>query len=188
MTKVKFAIKILTIILMVFYPFIIFFGLKTASLSAIALLVIFIASLRYFSFSSIGQHKKLGPLKSIAILTILLALLSLIFKQVEWMLFYPVAVNALMLGTFSYSLFSPPPIIEKLARLRTPDLPKKAIAYTRKVTQVWCVFFFINGAIAAITTQLSLEIWSLYNGLISYIIMGGLFLGEWLIRQKVMRS
>jgi uncharacterized membrane protein len=96
---------------------------------------------------------------------------------------YPVLVNAAMLIAFGYSLIFPPSMVERFARLREPDLPPQAIGYTRRVTQVWCVFFGINGAIALITALwASSATWWLYNGLIAYLLMGLLFAGEYLTR------
>lgn len=98
---------------------------------------------------------------------------------------YPVLVNAAMLGLFGYSLIAPPSLIERLARLQEPDLPLQAVHYTRRVTQVWCGFFLVNGAIALATALwASPAIWSLYNGVIAYGLMGILFGGEYLIRQR----
>jgi uncharacterized membrane protein len=96
---------------------------------------------------------------------------------------YPVLVNGAMLGAFGYSLIFPPSMAERFARVREPDLPPQAIGYTRRVTQVWCGFFAINGAIALITALwASSATWSLYNGLIAYLLMGILFAGEYLTR------
>jgi uncharacterized membrane protein len=47
-------------------------------------------------------------------------------------------------------------------------------------------FFVINGTIAAaLTLWAPLAWWTLYNGLIAYLLMGLLFAGEWLVRQRV---
>lgn len=47
------------------------------------------------------------------------------------------------------------------------------------------LFFLVNGAIALFTALYSSDkIWALYNGLISYGLMGMLFVGEWLVRPK----
>lgn len=101
---------------------------------------------------------------------------------------YPVLVNAAMLAVFGYSLISPPSMVERLARLREPDLPPQAIAYTRRVTQVWCGFFVINGLIALGTALWASEaVWSMYNGIISYLLMGLLFGGEYLVRLRFKR-
>jgi len=95
---------------------------------------------------------------------------------------YPVMVNAVMLATFASSLRFPPSAIERLARLREPDLPPDGVRYTRKLTMVWCGFFVLNGG-AALYSALALSdaAWALYNGLIAYVLMGVLLIGElWL--------
>ena len=101
---------------------------------------------------------------------------------------YPVLVNAALLAAFGYSLAAPPSMIERMARLREPDLPLAAVAYTRRVTQVWCGFFVVNGAIALGTALWASDaVWSLYTGVIAYVLMGILFGGEWLLRQRFKR-
>jgi uncharacterized membrane protein len=99
---------------------------------------------------------------------------------------YPVLVNALFFVLFMGSLVHPPSMIERLARLREPQLPSSAVAYTRRVTQVWCAFFVCNGALAAATAVWASEaVWALYNGLLSYAAMGFLMALEWCVRQRV---
>lgn len=101
---------------------------------------------------------------------------------------YPVLVNAALLAAFGYSLGRPPSIVERLARMREPNLPPAAIGYTRRVTQVWCVFFAFNGAIAmGLALYASEAIWSLYTGVVSYLLMGLLFGGEYLLRMRFKR-
>lgn len=79
-------------------------------------------------------------------------------------------------------------MVERLARLREPDLPLVAVAYTRRVTQVWCVFFIINGALAFATAVWASDaVWSLYTGVIAYILMGLLFGAEFLFRLRFKR-
>ncbi len=101
---------------------------------------------------------------------------------------YPVWVNVVMLAVFGYSLFHPPSVVERLARLQEPDLPASGVAYTRQVTKVWCVFFVLNGVAAAFTAlYCSDAVWALYNGLIAYVLMGCLMGIEWCVRQQVRR-
>lgn len=102
---------------------------------------------------------------------------------------YPVLVNAVLLAVFAISLRFPPTVIERLARLREPDLPPSGVRYTRRVTQVWCGFFAFNGSIALATALWASDaIWALYNGLLAYLLMGLLFTGEWLVRRQVRRA
>lgn len=99
---------------------------------------------------------------------------------------YPVLINAVLLVLFTSSLLHGMPMVERLARLREPELPPQAIRYTRRVTQVWSLFFLLNGLIAAnLTLWAPLNWWTLYNGVIAYAAMGLLFAIEWLTRQRV---
>ena len=101
---------------------------------------------------------------------------------------YPVLINCTLLVVFAYSLFSPPSIIERMARLREPNFPPAAVFYTRRVTQVWCGFFVMNGVIALGTALWASEaVWSLYTSLISYVLMGALFGVEYLYRLRFKR-
>ncbi|HZV65047.1 MAG TPA: hypothetical protein VFG03_09095 [Telluria sp.] len=101
---------------------------------------------------------------------------------------YPVLVNAALLAAFGYSLAVPPSMVERLARLREPQLPDAAVAYTRRVTQVWCGFFAVNGAIALGTALwASPAVWSLYTGVIAYLLMGLLGGAEYVVRMRFKR-
>jgi uncharacterized membrane protein len=61
------------------------------------------------------------------------------------------------------------------------------VAYTRKVTQAWCVFFVANGLVALWTaTRWPVQAWFYYNGIIAYLLVGVMFGGEWLVRRRVL--
>ena len=99
---------------------------------------------------------------------------------------YPVLVNFVLLLVFAFSLWRPPSVVERLARLREPDLPPAGVRYTRRVTCVWCGFFVFNGCIALYTALWgSDQQWALYNGLVAYVLMGVLMAAEWWMRQIV---
>ncbi|UXY16008.1 hypothetical protein N8I74_03025 [Chitiniphilus purpureus] len=117
-----------------------------------------------------------------------LGLLALAARS-DWPLrAYPVLVNAALLAGFGYSLRHPPSAIERFARLTEPDLPAAAVAYTRRVTWLWCGFFTVNGALALATGLWADQTtWALYNGGVAYLLMGLLLGGEWLVRRRVRR-
>jgi uncharacterized membrane protein len=119
---------------------------------------------------------------------LVLALLSVLANSTDAMLLYPVVVNVLLLALFSFTLVRPPSAIERIARLRTAEFPPSAVAYTRKATIAWAVFFALN-ATASLYTVLgaSLETWALYNGLVSYLLIGCMFLGELAVRTWLQR-
>ena len=120
--------------------------------------------------------------------TLLLVVCALWLNAILPLKFYPVVVNSTLLGLFAYSLLFPPSIIERWARLRNAELPARAISYTRRVTQVWCIFFAINGAVALITALwASAAVWTAYNGIVAYLLMGLLFAGEYCVRWRFKR-
>ena len=99
---------------------------------------------------------------------------------------YPVMVSAVLLAVFAASLWRGPTIVERIARLHEPHLPPQAVAYTRKVTLAWCAFFVANGGVSAATALWASErVWVLYNGLLAYLLIGGFFGVEWLLRQRM---
>lgn len=114
---------------------------------------------------------------------------SLIFQSPEFVYFYPVIVNAVLLVVFASSLYSSKSIVERIARLKDTSFTDREIPYARKVTIAWVIFFVLNGGIALVTVFLSdKSYWSIYNGAISYVFMGIMFAGELLIRHRFIKS
>jgi uncharacterized membrane protein len=92
---------------------------------------------------------------------------------------YPACVNLGLLVAFGATLLHGPTMIEKLARLSNPDLDRHGMLHTRRVTQVWCGFFLLNGCFSAYTAFFwPRAAWSLYNGCVAYLLIGALLLGE----------
>lgn len=115
-----------------------------------------------------------------------LELLASLRNPTEATRLYPVFMNAMMFVTFAATLWSPPSMIERFARMLEPELDQRGVCYTRSVTQVWLGFFTLNGGIALWTALAGTQAqWALYNGAICYFVAGLLFAGEWLVRQHV---
>lgn len=126
--------------------------------------------------------------KGLAIAGAVLSVASIWMREAQLLLWYPVVVNGVMLTLFGSSLFSRMSIVERLARWREGELPPAGVRYTRRVTQVWCAFFIINGSVSLFTCLAgNVHWWTLWNGMISYLLMGLLFACEWLVRIRVKR-
>ena len=115
-----------------------------------------------------------------------LGLVLLTDLELDWLFLlklYPSLISLSLLLVFGFSLCQSQTIIEKIARISEPDLAEAGVRYTRRVTYVWCVFFILNGSAALYTALFSsMKIWTLYNGLISYLLMGTLFAVEYSVR------
>jgi acyl-coenzyme A synthetase/AMP-(fatty) acid ligase len=103
-------------------------------------------------------------------------------------------MNMLFLITFGITLFQPPSMIYRFAIIQDKTIPnstgeKKIAVYCRKVTVVWTAFFILNGSMAGWTILSGSNMfWSVYNGGISYILIGVLFAGEYMVRKKVQKN
>ena len=170
-------------LLTVLYPLAVYFGNNYFEPWKLAgILLVFLVIKLASSYSDNHWSK---PLLMAGILYCVFAIWS---NNLVSLRFYPALVNGVMLVIFSWSLLSPTSLIERLARLQHPDLPPEGIIYTRRVTQVWCGFFIVNGMIALATAVWSsFEVWSLYNGLIAYLLMGMLLGGEYIVRMKTQK-
>lgn len=128
-------IKLLTGLLLLAWPFVIWFGLAHNGLHWLLPLIALLLLLRLRQ-----TRRQAGPLQVVtqivAVVGIALCVASVLLKTHQLLLFYPVVVNAVMLAVFGGSLWSAMPIVERLARLQEPDLPEKGMRYTRRVTQI----------------------------------------------------
>lgn len=181
------AFKVLTALVTALWPLIIFAAV-IADVWRYVLPVL--ALLMGLKLITTLKARTAGPLVRVglvlAALALVLCLLSLAFSAIGFMFYYPVAVNLIMLAVFLSSLRGEQSIVERLARLQDPNLSPRGVRYTRNVTKAWCVFFVLNGAIAAATAIIGdLKLWTWWNGLLSYGAMGLMFGGEYLLRCRL---
>ena len=126
-----------------------------------------------------------------SVLFFLAGVLCFITNKTVFLKLYSVVVSASFLFVFGSSLFFPPPIVFRFATLKDKSIltsPTKSLVeqYCRTVTKVWCAFFIANGTISALTAMSANDtLWSVYNGGVSYVLMGLLFSIEYIIRRKV---
>lgn len=181
-------LKIAIAVVVLLYPVAIYFGLQQFEPKYLALSLAALVILRA-SIANSPIFKAVKGLWAIILVAGLSVAAFSFFSNSELGLkLYPVIISLGFLIVFAYSLSQPPTIIERLARLQEPDLPPEGVIYTRKVTQVWCVFFVFNILVALYTVIFSsTEVWTLYNGLISYLLIGALFLGELIYRKCVVQ-
>ncbi len=164
----------------VLYPFVVYYGMEKVAPPVFALVLGAIWLIRAPTLlREPGGRWMIGAALAYCVLLA-------VTGEEQLLRWYPTLISALLLATFGLSLVYGPPLVERIARLREPDLPPEAVPYTRKVTWVWVGFFVFNGLMsAALTLWAPLKWWTLYNGLIVYFIMAVLFVGEWLLRQRM---
>lgn len=182
------TISLLSGLLLLAWPILTGFGLTHNSLKWLLPVMALVLLLRLCQ-----AQRNTSPMRyvvqCVALAGLALCAASYLLKTHQWLLFYPVIVNLVMLAVFGGSLWTAMPLVERLARLREPDLPAAGVRYTRKVTVVWCGFFIGNGAIALFTVlHGDMRLWTLWNGMLAYVLMGTLMTTEWLVRQRVIKK
>lgn len=171
-------------VLGVTYPVLVYFGLSAFSPQFILIGLLIVVLLRAVTFA---VQKRYGP-AGLAVLVAGIVAAGGLVSELLAIRFYPVIVSLTMGAVFTVTLFTDRPMVERLARLKMPDLDAYSIAYTRKLTKVWIGFFAVNAMIATWTAlYASMEIWTLYNGFLSYLLIGILFIGEWPVR-RILRA
>lgn len=104
-------------------------------------------------------------------------------------LLYPVVMSFSVTLIFALSIRKPRSLIEQIALKIKKDIPEEGLRYCRRVTWAWAIFMFINTIVSAYTVFLGDRyLWAVYNGVISYVLIGLFFLIEYLIRRKVIRG
>jgi uncharacterized membrane protein len=180
--------------LLALYPLLMYVGLNRLGVAWLACTLIAACVIRLVAFRFGPAARFAGSFGSRDLLlfcgaTIALALISVWRDSPDALLFYPAFMNAAMLLLFGSSLVFPPTIVERIARMRHPDLPIEALPYLRRVTIAWCIFFVANGAVAVYTAVgTTFETWALYNGFIAYLLIAAMFAGEFVTRMRVMKA
>lgn len=191
-------LKALFYVIAAVYPILVFTLLVVFKVETKILSLCIIALAAAFFLSATGSRKtgdKKGALDWKPLLSSVLFLAAGLFCFITGKEFfiklYSVVINLTLLVVFGSTLFLQPNIIFRFATLADKSIlgssyENQVKLYCRNVTIIWCCFFIINGSISAYTTFFcSREVWALYNGGISYVLMGTLFVVEYIIRKLV---
>lgn len=173
--KARPLVTAVLITLTLIYPFVVFFGLDRFSARPLAAGIGTVFLIRLFRTRSAAMR----PLVIPALLCLGVCGWSVALDDQAGLLLLPVFISGGFLLAFGWTLIRPPSMVEAFARLVAPDLSADEVRYCRRVTWVWVAFFVANGTVAWLTArQASRETWILYNGLISYLLICGLFVAE----------
>ncbi|MBR9970178.1 hypothetical protein [Magnetospirillum sulfuroxidans] len=168
------------------YPFLVYAAMGRVSTGALVLLALALVGARFAMLRNLAVARTLAvPVSAVFVGTAALGLVDGAMATLA----YPVLMNFGFAAAFGWSLLRPPSLVQVLASVTEPDPSPAAQAYMRKVSAVWCLFLVVN---ALVTLALALwgevVFWALYTGFVSYVLMGLLFAGEWLVRRRVRRA
>ena len=200
-------LKALFYVIAAVYPILVFTLLVVFKVETKILSLFIIAMAAAFFLSATGSRKT-GDKKSAldwkpllsSVLFLAAGLFCFITGKEFFLKLYSVVINVTLLFVFGSTLFLQPTIIFRFATLADKSIlgssyENQVKLYCRNVTIVWCCFFILNGTAAAVTTfadrlfglnpETARKVWAVYNGGISYVLMGTLFVVEFIIRKLV---
>ena len=173
------VVKLLVAIFFVSYPFIVFFGLSYFPPSFFGLVLMALLAFRY------GVIKSDERMLMLPILLVFLtyAVAMVVIDNDRMVLYYPALVSFVMCAVFANSLRHEESLLLRLVKARGMTTSSHTPGYLFWLTGLWALFFLLNGLVSLWSSTVSLSVWTLYNGLISYFIVAILSAGEWLFRR-----
>ena len=173
--------KLLTTITKIFfglfvflYPFMVFYALQqNIAIRFVGLILLFAVMFSFFNTRN----------KYVFVSGLILCFLIILFNQEIFLKLYPVLMNSCVCAIFALSLKKTPLITKFAQKIRKEPLDTKTLNYTRNATKAWAIFMLVNTFISLITVFLSNEIWTIYNGFISYMLIGMMMLSEYIVRK-----
>lgn len=175
---------VLVILFAVAYPFVVFFGIGTLGPRILAVVLAAFAIVRFVS----NADKSVAQTVMVALILALCGLIFVLESQ-RLLKLYPVLFSIGMAAAFYFSLYDEHTLIERLATRFGSKLHDAARRYIRRLTVWWVGVLLVNAAISAYTAFYgTLYQWTLYNGLISYLLMGTFMAGEFCFRLYYKKS
>jgi uncharacterized membrane protein len=105
-----------------------------------------------------------------------------------WFLILPSATQAAFGSAFLRSL-STTPLIEHFARMMKPELSVPEQAHCRSWTRVWGIYLLVLAAAGLVLARwATLAVWTVYVGVVSYVLVGVLFAVEYFVRKIQFRD
>ncbi|MBJ78092.1 MAG: hypothetical protein CMJ98_13910 [Planctomycetes bacterium] len=179
----RLAVTVVQTLFFLAFPLIVWLAYTHLGTRALGTLLIGLYAVAFFVRGR-GSAGELGGLARRHLPLVLLVLLAVVTGSGTLLLFVPMFVSLYLFWTFAETLRSGMPMIERFARMVEVDLPDFCVPYCRKVTQVWCFFLAANAlCVGALALWAPLEWWTLYAGLIFYLLMGALLGGEFVFRK-----
>lgn len=126
-----------------------------------------------------------------ALLWVAAAVVWLVFGGVRmrWLRFYPMLLDLGVAAVFLGSLASGRPLVERIARAFRHELPAEAVTYTRRVTVAWGLLMVLIALVSLYTTVgASIRVWSLFNGVVVYVVIALAFALEYALRCHLKRK
>lgn len=184
----KRALGLVSALLFIASPWVLYLTLSQRRLDLAALLLIGWGLLRAAPIVLAAEREHRLAALQLPLIALGFALLGWLLQEDLWLLILPSATQAAFALVFLRSLRTTP-LIERFARMVKQELSPPELAHCRRWTGLWAGYLFALAAIGLVLARwASLATWTLYVGLVNYLLIGALFGVEYLVRKIQFRD
>jgi uncharacterized membrane protein len=170
-------------VLVALSPLVFYFTVKRARLEEAALLLLAFAVLRAIPAVLAARREHLVAALRLPLVAVLSAGVGWVLHEPRALLVLPSASQMAFGAVFLASLRKVP-LVEHFARMKKPVLSAEQLRYCRTVTLVWGLAL-CGAALAglALAAWSSLEVWTAFTGVGSYVLVAAIFSVEYVVRK-----
>jgi len=186
--KVKAILGVISALFIVASPWVLYWTLSQQEIGVAAITLVGWVIVRTIPvLLSAKRAQQLAALQLPAI-ALVFALLGWVSNNGTWLLILPSATQATFGFAFLRSLSSTP-LIEHFARMVKPELNAAQQAHCRSWTRVWGIYLLLLAAAGlALAYWATLTVWTFYVGILNYVLIGVLFIVEYIARKISFRD
>lgn len=178
----------LSVLLFLASPWVLYLTLSQHRLDLAALVLVGWGVLRALPVLLAAEREHRLAALQLPAIALAFALLGWLLQDGLPLLILPSATQAAIALVFLRSLRTTP-LIERFARMVKKELSPPELAHCRRWTGVWAGYLLVLAAAGlALARWASLATWTLYVGLLNYLLIGALFAVEYLVRKIQFRD
>lgn len=179
----KTLLRILSTTFVLASPWVLYWTLTQERVDIAALTLVGWVVVRTIPVLLSAKREQLAAALRLPAIALVFALLGWASDNGTWLLILPSATQAAFGVTFLRSLAGTP-LIEHFARMVKPTLSDAERAHCRAWTRVWGGYLLLLAALGlGFAKWTALGVWTLYSGVVSYLLVGALFAVEYVVRK-----
>ncbi len=184
----KKALNIVSVLFIIASPWVLYWTLSQGDVAVAAMTLVAWVIVRTIPVLLMARREQRVAALQLPAIALVFALLGWVSNNGTWFLILPSANQAAFGLAFLRSLKSTP-LIEHFARMVKPELGTAQQAHCRSWTAVWGIYLLVLAALGLVLARFStLEVWTVYVGILSYVLVGVLFAIEYVVRKISFRE
>lgn len=181
-------LKILSGLFLFASPWVLYWTLSRGDVQVASFTLIGWVILRTIPIVLAAKREHLRAALTLPAIGLVFALLGWLLDNRVWLMVLPAATQASFGVAFLRSLTTTP-LIENFARMVKPELTEPELAHCRAWTRIWGIYLIAVAVFGLVLAACaSLAVWTIYVGVLTYVLVGLLFAVEYVTRKYKFRE